>query len=368
MWSRVAKYLLYSLGWALVLGFVLYSICLSHNHRKEQKIESIEISILDSAMYGSLITTHRVKEWIKSSGIKVIGLTQNELELSKLKEYILKNSFVEGVNLYPTYKGTLRIELSQRHPALRLLTDGYNLYTTRDGYIFESPALASLYVPVITGEYSPPFPSEYRGCVDEFLASELSRVDVAIEKIEREQKYPLYEREQRNKEDMREIRRKFIKQRWFESDEAFAERVDSLRAEKLEKRQLYRYRSVVIEREIAETTRLQEALRGEQKKLTKKCKDYMNLVNFADMVCGDRFWGSEIVQIIARQSQSGAIHISFIVRSTTAEIIFGELNSPQDIEQRLRKLYDFYQKGLMRVGWERYKTINIEYKGQVVCK
>ena len=36
------------------------------------------------------------------------------------------------------------------------------------------------------------------------------------------------------------------------------------------------------------------------------------------------------------------------------------------VEERLDRLYNFYEEALSRVGWDRYREINIEFKSQVV--
>lgn len=45
-------------------------------------------------------------------------------------------------------------------------------------------------------------------------------------------------------------------------------------------------------------------------------------------------------------------------------IIFG---SPENMKEKFEKLIIFYRKGLINEGWEKYDTINIKYKNQVVC-
>ncbi len=367
MWDRVGKYVVSALAWGLVAGYVIYSATLVHNRRKSQTVNNIEIIIRDSAMHGNLITTPMVKGWIAGSGVKIIGQKQRELPVADIESHMLQNGFVEQVNIYPTYSGSLHVELSQRQPSLRILLDGYNLYTTLNGYIFEAPRFASVYVPVLTGSYTPPFPSTYRGSVDDFLGNESLEIKREIANIEQE-KYPLFERERQNNNDMRELRRMFIKKGWFESQDDFDKRVIALRAKKVELRRLYRYRSGVISKEIAKISHRQQQLHDKEKKLVKRCEDFMNLITFAHRVEQDKFWGAEIVQLIAQSTQSGGVKVSFMVRSGNAEIIFGQVDDPQECDQRFKKLMEFYQNGLQRVGWERYKSINVEYKGQVVCK
>ncbi len=47
------------------------------------------------------------------------------------------------------------------------------------------------------------------------------------------------------------------------------------------------------------------------------------------------------------------------------KIVFGEF---ADAKAKLRRLKIFYQEGMPREGWRKYKTINVKFDGQVVCE
>ena len=38
-----------------------------------------------------------------------------------------------------------------------------------------------------------------------------------------------------------------------------------------------------------------------------------------------------------------------------------------NVEEKLDKLLTFYENGLRNIGWESFRRISVEYKGQVVC-
>jgi cell division protein FtsQ len=46
------------------------------------------------------------------------------------------------------------------------------------------------------------------------------------------------------------------------------------------------------------------------------------------------------------------------------KIVVGDTNN---IEEKFKKLIDFYNEGLNKTGWDTYQTINLKYKDQVVC-
>ena len=74
---------------------------------------------------------------------------------------------------------------------------------------------------------------------------------------------------------------------------------------------------------------------------------------------------SEVVQIAARTTPSGALEVELTPRSGRFTILFGRLD---DIGGKFDKLLRFYRSGLSSIGWSEYRTIDIRYNDQVVCK
>jgi cell division protein FtsQ len=75
----------------------------------------------------------------------------------------------------------------------------------------------------------------------------------------------------------------------------------------------------------------------------------------------DEFWSSVIEQIYI--DEKGIIHLS--PRIGEQEIIFGNLDN---IEYKFKKLYVFYHDVMPLEGWQKYKSINLQFSNQIVCK
>lgn len=56
-----------------------------------------------------------------------------------------------------------------------------------------------------------------------------------------------------------------------------------------------------------------------------------------------------------------------IPRVGAQRIVLGPAPSERDVREKLKKLIVFYTNGLPYVGWNKYKTINLKYRNQVVC-
>ena len=358
------KYLGLTLLWALVIGLLLGGLHLSRTERQALRIRQIEIEIQDSTSHGQLVTRRMVEGWLKESKMALLEQPASEVDLNRLEQWVARNGFVGQVRASIDLEGVLHINIRQRDPLFRLLTDGYDHYVTADGYLFRAPRSAALYVPVITGSYRPPFPPDFEGRVEDLLLGEREQWEARLLEIETE-KYPLYRRERKNIEYHRETRRMFIKQRLLESDLHFEERVEALRAEKRQRRRHYRYESQQIEKGIERVDRKLQSELDRQKKLEKNYQDFKNLTTFVGEIARDPFWRSEMVQIIASKAHSGALEVSFVPRSGAFVVELGELDG---VSQRLENVERLFERVLPREGWERYHLINAKYEGRVICQ
>lgn len=361
--NKYLKYTLLGLLWAGVLVYLLYAGGRVRRHRADQAVERIEVEVVDSTQQRRLVSGATVKSWIARSGIKTIGQKIGKVDLDGIERLVSDNGFVADAHASVSYSGTLEIRVSQRTPLLRLLLDGYNSYVTEEGYVFAVPRNSAVYVPVVTGSYRPLFPPSYVGSAEAFTQERIRQSQERIAALERE-KYPLYQREIKNDENTRAVRRMFIKKGWFESSDAFSVRVKELRKHKEQLRRKYRYEAQVIQSAIDKITAKQEAELAAQKKIVKRHEDFLKLANFVKWIEDDDFWRSEVVQIIARTTDSGSLEVDLVPRSGAYTIRFGRLD---DIEDKFDKLLTFYRKGLNRLGWDRYKVIDVRFKGQVVC-
>jgi cell division protein FtsQ len=87
-------------------------------------------------------------------------------------------------------------------------------------------------------------------------------------------------------------------------------------------------------------------------------KDIYHLVNYIN---DDNFWSAQIDQIFVDKDDE----IDLIPRVGNQLV---HLGTAEDFEGKLRKLAAFYDNVLPEVGWNKYSSINLEYKDQIVCK
>jgi len=86
-------------------------------------------------------------------------------------------------------------------------------------------------------------------------------------------------------------------------------------------------------------------------------KRLLPLINFIN---GDSFWSAQIDQVYV----NAVGELSMIPRVGEQLILFGV---PEDFQIKFRNLKALYTDGFKNGGWSIYKTINVEFRNQIVC-
>ncbi|MBP3775079.1 MAG: cell division protein [Bacteroidaceae bacterium] len=85
-----------------------------------------------------------------------------------------------------------------------------------------------------------------------------------------------------------------------------------------------------------------------------------NLAPLGRFLMKEPFWNSQIEQFHVLKDGS----VEMIPRVGNHVVYFGQ---PIEMEAKLGKLHIFYDKVLCRIGWNKYRGINMEYANQIVC-
>jgi cell division protein FtsQ len=125
------------------------------------------------------------------------------------------------------------------------------------------------------------------------------------------------------------------------------------------KRNLYTPRLQVVEGDVTITKAMLEGVSILDTSIKRSIlKDIYYMI---DDISRDDFWAAQIDQIYVEKDSE----IDIIPRVGTHVI---HLGTTENLKGKLRNLEAFYDKILPVVGWNKYSTINLEYKDQIVCK
>lgn len=91
---------------------------------------------------------------------------------------------------------------------------------------------------------------------------------------------------------------------------------------------------------------------------TEEGKGLMEMLHF---IHEDNFWKAQIAQLDINSKARISIY-----PQVGGELI--EFGKPDNIELKFKKLMIYYKEILPRMGWNKYKRVNLEYEGQIVAE
>jgi cell division protein FtsQ len=85
-----------------------------------------------------------------------------------------------------------------------------------------------------------------------------------------------------------------------------------------------------------------------------------SLLKMADFVNKDDFWRAQIEQVFVQANGE------LLLLPQVGDYLI-EFGTPDDCAVKLRNLKAVYQQGFKNLGWNKYRTISVKYRNQVVC-
>lgn len=151
---------------ALWIGIVVYFVLASNFSAKKQRgvvVDRIEVIIKDSSSQ-RLLTSKKVMSWLSKEKIQLKNRDVSKINTLELKRFLERQEFVKSASVYVDMSGLITLEFEQRKPIARFNTsNGYNFYLTDDGYILPLQNHDVIYVPIVTGDFNPPFERSFTG-------------------------------------------------------------------------------------------------------------------------------------------------------------------------------------------------------------
>ncbi len=96
--------------------------------------------------------------------------------------------------------------------------------------------------------------------------------------------------------------------------------------------------------------------------LTKKNNSMKDLFELTNFILADQFWNAMIEQVYVTSKDEFVM----VPKIGDQSIMLGKWDS--DVAAKFKKLKQFYEEGMSREGWQKYKTIDLRYRNQVVCE
>ena len=138
--------------WGALGIYLLAVIIFAANKMKSLRYNAVTIIISDSTQH-QFINADDITKILSDNKIRIYGTPFDSLNTLKLEKLIKRNNnVIKNIEVFPTYRGKLFIQVTQRNPILRVITyDHTSFYIDEDGHLMPFSTKYISRVPVATG-------------------------------------------------------------------------------------------------------------------------------------------------------------------------------------------------------------------------
>lgn len=118
----------------LLTGVLAGAFLLGADKRSNTRCVEINVTV-DDSINTRFVTAEAVRKHLDTEYKGLKGMPVDSIDLYRIEQILSSKSAILSSEAYITGKGILNISVIQRKPAVKLLGDGYGLYSTADGYL-----------------------------------------------------------------------------------------------------------------------------------------------------------------------------------------------------------------------------------------
>lgn len=154
--SSNRKTLFVGLAWFVGVLVLLLLTQQAYQYQQSTYCSNIDIQLMKSksADKGLSINKKEVEQFFINQlpGKTINGVQVGKLDLEELEIRLQTNPYIEKADIYTDTKGTIHIDIKQRHPLVRVVTkQNTNFYLSKEGKKMPANGQFSARVPIATG-------------------------------------------------------------------------------------------------------------------------------------------------------------------------------------------------------------------------
>ncbi len=134
----------------LLLAYLLVAIFFLNPGAGGGVCKDLEILIVDT-LDQHYLDSKDIAVMLKNAGMSPIGKELSEIRTDAIEKKLEENKLIKRAECYKTSGGSLKIEVYQKIPVLRIISNNGNYYVDNDGETMPVPNNFASYVPVVTG-------------------------------------------------------------------------------------------------------------------------------------------------------------------------------------------------------------------------
>lgn len=145
LWKKIVV----GISTSILLGYLAFSLLYHKERRLEPTCKQLVIEITDHDKR-QFVETGEIRQFILRSGLNPEGEPLNTKRCQQIEDQALQHPMIRTASCYATTGGDVKLKLTQRVPALRVL-GGENYFVDTDRRIMQVRSTTASDVPIITG-------------------------------------------------------------------------------------------------------------------------------------------------------------------------------------------------------------------------
>jgi cell division protein FtsQ len=135
---------------SLLSCYVLFAFVFFKDTKQNTVCHDLVVVVKDS-LEEHFVTTSDLISLLKQAKLNPIGQPMNAVNTHKIETELLKNEMIAGVEAYKTPSGTIKLEVKQKMPILRVIGSKGNFYVDSKGSTMPVSRRYAAYVPIASG-------------------------------------------------------------------------------------------------------------------------------------------------------------------------------------------------------------------------
>lgn len=171
---KIFIWMLIAAWFVVVMGFV-------YSELDEVICNQVDITLRDS-IRNRFVTQSDVREFIESYDIGIQGYPLKEINIRDLEDKLERSPYVKNAEVFSDVSGRLSIDIFQREPLLRIISEGGNgIYIDHEGFLLPLSENYSALIMLASGNI--PYPDELgkHASIEAFSTKEKSRYHHLVE-------------------------------------------------------------------------------------------------------------------------------------------------------------------------------------------
>ncbi len=145
--QNIKRFVFLGIPLLVLVGYLCFIFVQIHTEEKQQKAQGIKVVLKNPQFH--FISEKQVLKIAEKEFGDIKKQSRDSINRNLLESKLKKNPFVENVQVFLTASGVYRVEIQQRTPFFRILTDTATYYLDKAGYRMPAgrkyPCLVRLY-------------------------------------------------------------------------------------------------------------------------------------------------------------------------------------------------------------------------------